>query len=194
MIDRTESAARQHRSVWIPSTRIECAPEGVARPVLERTSYLSSAQSVSSPERQILRAHLAARLIGSGFKRHLLTFSQTVESSALNSADVHEHVTAAAIRLDKSITFLAVKPLHYTCRHSLLRGIIKKPRHPPKRTARQVLLGTQAARNQATTTLRRIRTMRSIQSSYSYIYIAELYNCTAEFRGVAHVFRGPRAA
>jgi hypothetical protein len=60
---------------------------------------------------------------------------------ALNSADVHEHVIAATIRLDKPKTLLAVKPLYCACRHfSSPHHHKENPRYPPKRTARKFLL------------------------------------------------------
>jgi len=68
---------------------------------------------------QIVRACLAGFAIGDELKRNLVAFIQVRQSSALDSADVHEHVLAAVVGLDETISLLTVEPLHCTCRHSL---------------------------------------------------------------------------
>jgi hypothetical protein len=42
---------------------------------------------------------------------------QAAKAGALDSADVHEDVVAAFIRLDKAKAFLAVEPLNRSGRH-----------------------------------------------------------------------------
>jgi hypothetical protein len=46
------------------------------------------------------------------------TLAQVVQPGLLKSRDMDEHVLAAtAVRLNETITFIRVKPLHSTCRH-----------------------------------------------------------------------------
>jgi uncharacterized heparinase superfamily protein len=47
----------------------------------------------------------------------LLTFIERAQSSALDSRDVHEYISAAACRLNKAVAFLRVEPLHRAGRH-----------------------------------------------------------------------------
>jgi hypothetical protein len=50
----------------------------------------------------------------------LLAFCETTQAGTLNRTDVHEHVLAAAIRLNEAVTLLVVEPLHRPCRHESL--------------------------------------------------------------------------
>ena len=46
-----------------------------------------------------------------------LTLIETAEAGSLDSRDMDEHVFSAALRLNKSVTFLSIEPLHRTARH-----------------------------------------------------------------------------
>jgi hypothetical protein len=60
-----------------------------------------------------------------------LPFIQTAEAGLLNRGDVDEHVLAAAtLRLNKSVPFLRIEPLHGTCRH---RGLQKAQKRACRR-------------------------------------------------------------
>jgi hypothetical protein len=45
-----------------------------------------------------------------------LPFVETVEAGPLNSRDVHKNILAAALRLNETIAFGGVEPLHSTFR------------------------------------------------------------------------------
>src|SRR5215204_4295239 len=60
------------------------------------------------------RLAIAARL---GLEGDLLILIQVAQSSALDSADVHEHIVAAAIRLNEAEALLRVEPLHGALSH-----------------------------------------------------------------------------
>jgi len=47
----------------------------------------------------------------------LLALMETIQACALYGTDVNEHVLAAAVRLNETITLRRVEPLHSTCRH-----------------------------------------------------------------------------
>ena len=49
---------------------------------------------------------------------NLLAFVEIAQSGALDSRDVNEHILAAALRLDKAVTFGRVEPLHSACSHN----------------------------------------------------------------------------
>jgi hypothetical protein len=59
---------------------------------------------------QIASRNLAATIHQSEFQ--VLAFGQTFEASALDSADVHEHVLAAILTLDEAEALLAVEKLY----------------------------------------------------------------------------------
>src|SRR6478735_11335643 len=61
---------------------------------------------------EIVSRGLAAATIGDDVERDLLTFVEGREASALDGADVHEHVLVAVIRLNETKTLLIVEPLH----------------------------------------------------------------------------------
>jgi hypothetical protein len=46
-----------------------------------------------------------------------LSLVEAVHSGAFDSADVHEHILAAVIRLNEAEAFLAIKPFYCTLRH-----------------------------------------------------------------------------
>src|SRR5471032_3291470 len=58
---------------------------------------------------------LAAILLN--FVGDLLAFIEAVQTSALNGADVHEHILATAVRLNETETLGGVEPLNRTCSH-----------------------------------------------------------------------------
>src|SRR6478735_2755011 len=61
---------------------------------------------------EIVSRRLAAAAVGDDVERDLLTLVEGGEASALDGADVNEHVLLAVIRLDETITLLGVEPLH----------------------------------------------------------------------------------
>ena len=64
---------------------------------------------------QILRGRFAPVFLF--FEANLDTFVEAAQTSLLHCRDVHEHVPAAVVGLDKSITLGWVEPLHSTYRH-----------------------------------------------------------------------------
>ena len=58
--------------------------------------------------------------------RQFLAFAKTAHAGALDRRDVYENVRSTFIWLHKTVTFLAVEPLHCTSRHlQVLRGGIR---------------------------------------------------------------------
>jgi hypothetical protein len=51
------------------------------------------------------------------FVAHLGTLIEGAEARSLDGRDVHKHVFATAIWLNKSVTLCRIKPLHRSCRH-----------------------------------------------------------------------------
>src|SRR6185295_18647446 len=66
---------------------------------------------------QIVGRRFARAAICHDFVGDLLAFTQRSEAGTLDSADVHEHVIAAVIRLDEAIALGCVKPLHGSHAH-----------------------------------------------------------------------------
>src|SRR5580658_3361312 len=69
---------------------------------------------------QILGSRFAGLAIDHDLERDTLAFTQLAQSGALDSADVDEHILAAALGLDKSITLLRVEPFHCSVAHGTL--------------------------------------------------------------------------
>ena len=89
---------------------------------LRHFQYIRGKALTGSGQRQIFRAALAPHLVGLDFEVDLLAFGEAGKARALDGADVYEHIVAAVVRLDKPEAFLAVEPLHSTCRHFLLQS------------------------------------------------------------------------
>src|SRR3954464_1400678 len=56
--------------------------------------------------------------IGDDLKVDVLAFVQRAQAGALNSRDVHEHIFAAARRLNEAITLRRVEPLNRSASHA----------------------------------------------------------------------------
>ena len=56
--------------------------------------------------------------IGNDLILNVLAFIERAQPGPLNRGDVHEHILAAALRLDKAVTLGRVEPLHSACSHS----------------------------------------------------------------------------
>src|SRR5262249_24681583 len=61
---------------------------------------------------------LAGARVSLHVEAHLLTFVQACEAGALQRGGVNEHVLAAVVRRDESVTLAAVVKLHCTSRHN----------------------------------------------------------------------------
>src|SRR5208283_305918 len=66
---------------------------------------------------KIVGRRLARTTIRYDFVADLLAFTQRSKSGALYGADVHEHVVATVIRLNKAEALGRVKPLHGSHAH-----------------------------------------------------------------------------
>ena len=73
-----------------------------------------------SDRAQTIRRRLAGPLIGNNLERNLLPLDEATYPGAFHRADMHEHVLAAIIGLDKTEAFLTVKPLYGSLRHVTL--------------------------------------------------------------------------
>src|SRR6185312_1571652 len=66
---------------------------------------------------EVDRRQFAALLLN--IEADLLAFVETIQSGALDRADMDKHVLAAGIRLDESETLGGVEPLDGACSHGL---------------------------------------------------------------------------
>src|SRR3977135_4080310 len=69
---------------------------------------------------QIVGRRLARAAISNDLVADLLAFTQRPKSGALYGADVHEHVVATIIRLNKAKSLGRVKPLHGSHAHGVV--------------------------------------------------------------------------
>ena len=69
---------------------------------------------------QIVGRRLARAAVGHDLVGDLLALAQRAEAGAFDSADVHEHIVAAVIRLDEAIALGCVKPLHGPHAHGIV--------------------------------------------------------------------------
>ena len=67
--------------------------------------------------RKATSGFLAGARVTFDFVGNLLAFAQRAEASALDGADVHEHVLAAVVGLDEAKALGRVKPLHGSHAH-----------------------------------------------------------------------------
>ena len=78
----------------------------------------SFASRAKSDGAQILSRGLACLRIRHNVERDLLPLIEAVHSCALDLLDVHEDILAAIIRLDESVAFVWIEPLHRALSHS----------------------------------------------------------------------------
>src|ERR1700737_3879851 len=71
--------------------------------------------SASLADSQIFRGHFAPVFLL--FVTHLGPLNEGAQAGSLNSGDVHKHVLAAVVGLDKSESLSRIEPLHCSCRH-----------------------------------------------------------------------------
>ena len=64
---------------------------------------------------EIFRRRLSA--VADDFELDLLAFIERGEAGLLDSRDMYEHILSAALRLDESVAFGRVEPLHCSGRH-----------------------------------------------------------------------------
>jgi hypothetical protein len=77
----------------------------------------SFASRRKSDSAQILSRRLAALWIGNNVESNLLPLIEAVHPGALDLLDVHEDILAATIRLDESVAFVWIEPLHRALSH-----------------------------------------------------------------------------
>src|SRR5262249_30640212 len=82
--------------------------------------YRASASGDSLHGFEIVRRRLAGLAIHHDFERNALTFPELAQAGAFHGADMDEHVLAAALRLNESITLLRVEPLDGAVIHESL--------------------------------------------------------------------------
>ena len=58
---------------------------------------------------------------------HFLTLIQAIQTGILNCSDMHKHIIVAIIWIDKTVTFLGVKPFNSALLHSISLQIQTKP-------------------------------------------------------------------
>jgi hypothetical protein len=79
---------------------------------------------------QIVGRRLARAAIGYDLVADLLAFTQRSKAGALYGADVHEHVVATVIRLNKAEALGRVKPLHGSHAHGVVPSQDRYSRSP----------------------------------------------------------------
>jgi hypothetical protein len=71
-------------------------------------------------------------VISNDFERDFLPLVEAGHSRALDRADVHENIPTTIIRLDESVAFYAVEPLHYALSHlTCLSSSFPRGRYSP---------------------------------------------------------------
>src|SRR5205814_6114193 len=71
-----------------------------------------------STDLQVLGRFLAS--VGDDFIMNRLAFVEGAQTSTLNRGNMDEHVLAAALRLNETIAFRWIEPLHRSCSHCRL--------------------------------------------------------------------------
>jgi hypothetical protein len=102
------------------------------RPQTERDLWITCHQNQKGPKLSLRpRSHQRAResldhlqmagarlaTLGDEFVADLLRFIEGRQTSALDGADMNEHVLRTVIRLDKAEALLRIEPLNFACRH-----------------------------------------------------------------------------
>src|SRR5262249_35004501 len=81
---------------------------------------------------QIVRRQLAGPLISNNVEGDHLSFIEALHPRPFDCPEVHEDIFTAVIRLDESVAFLAVEPLHGSLRHTFLFvAVATRPRTSP---------------------------------------------------------------
>src|SRR5829696_7612229 len=80
---------------------------------------------------------------------HALALNEMPEARPLDGRDMHEHVLRAVLRLDESVAFLGIEPLHGSDRHCRRRPSHKKlpPLEMERRSRTTTLNGQQVRRS-----------------------------------------------
>ena len=89
--------------------------------LLKNASIRLTARAASEPRWTLFYLEIFSRFlaaIGDNFILNVLAFVERAQPGPLDRGDVHEHILAAALRLDKAVTFGRVEPLHSACSHS----------------------------------------------------------------------------
>src|SRR6266436_3182084 len=90
-------------------------------------------QQAKSDSAQILSRGLACLRIRHNVERDLLPLIEAVHPGALDLLDVHEDILAAIIRLDESVAFVWIEPLHRTLSHSPVFQVMPTRKELPQR-------------------------------------------------------------
>jgi hypothetical protein len=111
---------KQKRAGLIPTLpQLSCAERVWRRYIRGRLPLISYAgQRVSSLGAQVVGRHLARALVLDELVRDLLTIAEVAHASALDGADVDEHVLTAIIRLNEAETLGPVEPFHCATGHN----------------------------------------------------------------------------
>src|SRR5208337_5106406 len=94
----------------------------ISRPRVRRRSLLgrlAREREIGSGGAEVACARLARPLVCDDVEVHLLTLVQIIHPSALDGADVDEHVRAAVVRLNEAKALLGVEPLNGSGLHSV---------------------------------------------------------------------------
>src|ERR1700686_1184422 len=106
---RSSGAVRTKQKGRAAGAAFYLASGGISRRKPKRNPLAGGAQIVG---RRLARAAICHDLVAD-----LLAFTQRSKSGALYGADVHEHVVATVIRLNKAEALGRVKPLHGSHAH-----------------------------------------------------------------------------
>ena len=87
---------------------------------------------------QIISRHLAALAISNEFVRDLLTFAKVAHASTLYSADVHECVGSAVIRLNEAKALGGVEPFYSSSSHLIFSSEFMVVQPKPRGLGRRI--------------------------------------------------------
>jgi hypothetical protein len=129
-IDWTIEPVGQH--IWPPAVS-ENKTARALRPARRRVT--TKGRSPRSANLQVLRRVVTP--VGHHFVLDSLSFIEGRQTGTLDCRDVHEHIAAAVLRLNKPITLRRVEPLYFSARHiGLLVDKAKNCSFPPSRDIR----------------------------------------------------------
>jgi hypothetical protein len=102
---------------FVTPLRLRPGNGGASTSVVALLLSWPAAAAIISLGAELIRRHLARTLVLGELVGDLLTFLEITHASALDGADVDEHVLPAVIRLDETETLGRIEPLDCTGAH-----------------------------------------------------------------------------
>jgi hypothetical protein len=119
--DTRSITATKHTGQREPSAKLKKLGQKPELSFSKNASVRPAARAASGPRRTLFYLEMFCRFlaaIGDNLVLNVLAFVERAQPGPLDRGDVNEHILAAALRLDKAVTFGRVEPLHSACSHS----------------------------------------------------------------------------